>query len=66
MHMQKHTVTQKIRNSDFTSEDLSWGTSHSLENSAAFACTLSETEPLGEDPSSDPSCTGEGGWGGET
>lgn len=36
-----------------------------VENSAALACPLSETEPLGEDPSSEPSCTGEGGCGGE-
>lgn len=27
---------------------------------------LSETDPLGEPPSSEPSGTGEGGWGGET
>jgi len=27
---------------------------------------LSDTEPLGEPPSSEPSGTGEGGWGGGT
>lgn len=35
-------------------------------NSALFTCPLSDTEPLGEDPSSDPSGTGDGGCGGET
>lgn len=37
-----------------------------LVNSAAFMFPLSDKEPLGEDPSSEPSGTGEGGWGGET
>lgn len=32
----------------------------------SWEVALSDTEALGEDPSSDPSGTGDGGWGGDT
>lgn len=44
----------------------SMGQALTAANSALFTWPLSDTEPLGEDPSSDPSGTGDGGCGGET
>lgn len=35
-------------------------------NSKAFECPFSDTDARGEESSSDPSRTGDGGWGGAT
>lgn len=37
-----------------------------LKSDTWFTVPFSDTDALGEEPSSDPSRTGEGGWGGGT
>lgn len=37
---------------------------HTAVESVVFIVPFSDTDPLGEDPSSDPSLTGDGGCGG--